>query len=108
MARDRQHGCLSQQHPRYAGDRLVGQRQRRDRVRTRRQGLFDPERRRLCPHRPQLPHQSPGGVYCDVFHGDYSAGQCTGPTYTVDSAGWFKADIAPQDGLALHSAAKLS
>lgn len=49
----------------------------------------------------------PAGVYCDVFHGDFSAGQCTGPTCTVDSAGWFRADIAPQDGLALHSAAKL-
>jgi alpha-amylase len=45
----------------------------------------------------------PAGVYCDVFHGGYSTSQCTGPTYTVNSAGWFTANIAPQDGLAqLH------
>jgi len=47
------------------------------------------------------------GRYCDVFHGDYTSGTCTGPVYTVDSAGWFRADIAAQDGLALHAAAKV-
>jgi alpha-amylase len=49
----------------------------------------------------------PAGVYCDVFHGDFTPGRCTGPTYTVDAAGWFRADIAAQDGLALHANAKL-
>lgn len=50
----------------------------------------------------------PTGVYCDVFHGDYSPGHCSGPTYTVDSGGWFRADIAATDGLALHAAARIS
>lgn len=50
----------------------------------------------------------PAGVYCDVFHGDYSAGSCSGPTYTVDAGGWFRADVASQDGLALHADAKVS
>ncbi len=52
--------------------------------------------------------QLPAGVYCDVFHGDYSAGSCSGPTYTVDSSGWFRADIAATDGLALYAAARTS
>jgi alpha-amylase len=50
----------------------------------------------------------PAGVYCDVFHGDYTPGNCSGPTYTVDSGGWFRADIAATDGLALHATAKVS
>lgn len=49
----------------------------------------------------------PAGVYCDVFHGDFTAGRCTGPAYTVDVNGWFRADIAAQDGLALHANARL-
>ncbi|GAA0583128.1 carbohydrate-binding module family 20 domain-containing protein [Kribbella sandramycini] len=50
----------------------------------------------------------PPGRYCDVFHGNFTAGTCTGPVYTVDANGWFRADVAAQDGLALHAAAKLS
>ena len=50
----------------------------------------------------------PAGSYCDVFHGDFIGGSCTGPAYTVDSAGWFRADIAAQDGLALHVEARVS
>lgn len=50
----------------------------------------------------------PAGVYCDVFHGDYSAGSCSGPTYTVDAGGWFRADVASQDGLALYADARVS
>jgi len=49
----------------------------------------------------------PAGVYCDVFHGDFANGSCSGPTYTVDSNGSFRADVAAQDGLALHVNAKL-
>jgi alpha-amylase len=45
----------------------------------------------------------PAGVYCDVFHGDITATGCTGPKYTVDTNGWFQANIAAQDGLALHT-----
>ncbi|MET0237857.1 MAG: alpha-amylase family protein [Kibdelosporangium sp.] len=50
----------------------------------------------------------PAGVYCDVLHGDFVSNRCTGPTYTVDANGWFRADIAAQDGLALHAGAKVS
>lgn len=50
----------------------------------------------------------PGGTYCDVFHGDFTGGSCSGPTYIVDAAGWFQADVAAQDGLALHVGAKIS
>lgn len=49
----------------------------------------------------------PAGSYCDVFHGDFVDGRCTGPVYAVDQQGWFRADVAAQDGLALHSGAKL-
>jgi alpha-amylase len=50
----------------------------------------------------------PAGVYCDVFHGDFTNNRCTGPTYTVDANGWFRADVQAQDGLALHAGAKVS
>jgi alpha-amylase len=50
----------------------------------------------------------PAGLYCDVFHGDYTPGHCSGPTYTVDASGWFRADVGAQDGLALHADAKVS
>ncbi|MEU4191840.1 alpha-amylase family protein [Kribbella sp. NPDC026611] len=50
----------------------------------------------------------PAGTYCDIFHGDYTPGHCSGPAYVVDANGWFRADIAAQDGLALHAAAKVS
>jgi len=50
----------------------------------------------------------PAGVYCDVIHGDFTGGSCTGRTYTVNSTGWFQADVAAQDGVALHAGAKVS
>ncbi|MDR7303808.1 alpha-amylase [Haloactinomyces albus] len=50
----------------------------------------------------------PAGTYCDVFHGEVTGTGCTGPTYTVDDNGWFRADIAAQDGVALHIGAKVS
>jgi alpha-amylase len=50
----------------------------------------------------------PAGVYCDVIHGDFVGGSCTGPTYTVNASGWFQANIAAQDGLALHAGAQVS
>lgn len=52
--------------------------------------------------------QLPAGVYCDVIHGDYSPGNCTGPRYTVDANGWFRADVPATDAIALHAAAKVS
>jgi alpha-amylase len=48
----------------------------------------------------------PAGRYCDVFHGELVNGACTGPSYVVDSNGWFRADVAAHDGLALHIGAR--
>ncbi|ADL48250.1 alpha-amylase family protein [Micromonospora aurantiaca] len=50
----------------------------------------------------------PAGRYCDVIHGTFSNGSCSGPVITVDSSGWFAANIAPHDGIAIHIGAKLS
>jgi alpha-amylase len=52
--------------------------------------------------------QLPAGVYCDVIHGDFTGGSCTGPTYTVNSDGWFQANVNATDALALHVGAKVS
>ncbi|SHE65555.1 alpha-amylase [Streptoalloteichus hindustanus] len=49
----------------------------------------------------------PAGTYCDVVHGDFTAGHCTGPTYVVDAHGWFRADVPARDGVALHVGAKV-
>ena len=49
----------------------------------------------------------PEGTYCDVLHGDVVNGACTGPTYTVDAAGWFRVDIGAHDGVALHVGARV-
>ncbi len=48
----------------------------------------------------------PAGRYCDVFHGELVNGACSGPSYVVDSSGWFRADVAAHDGLALHIGAR--
>jgi len=50
----------------------------------------------------------PAGRYCDVIHGERSGSTCTGPTITVDAGGWFPADIAAHDAVALHVGAKIS
>ncbi|OHX06311.1 alpha-amylase family protein [Micromonospora sp. WMMB235] len=50
----------------------------------------------------------PAGRYCDVVHGTFSNGSCSGPVITVDSSGWFAANIAAHDGIAIHIGAKLS
>lgn len=49
----------------------------------------------------------PAGRYCDVIHGDYVGGRCTGPVITVDSSGWFAADIPPRDAVAIHVGARV-
>ncbi|GIF75931.1 alpha-amylase [Asanoa siamensis] len=49
----------------------------------------------------------PAGRYCDVIHGERSGSTCTGPTITVDAGGWFSANIAAHDAVALHIGAKL-
>ncbi|MBQ1042464.1 MULTISPECIES: alpha-amylase [unclassified Micromonospora] len=50
----------------------------------------------------------PAGRYCDVVHGTFSNGSCSGPVITVDSSGWFAANIAAHDAIAIHIGAKLS
>jgi alpha-amylase len=50
----------------------------------------------------------PAGRYCDVIHGEKVANSCTGPVLTVDSGGWFAADIPAHDAVALHIGAKIS
>ena len=47
------------------------------------------------------------GTYCDVLHGDVVDGDCTGPTYTIDADGRFRADVGAHDGIALHVGARL-
>ena len=48
----------------------------------------------------------PAGRYCDVIHGDYTGSGCTGPVVTVDSSGWFRADVPAHDAVALHVGAR--
>ncbi|MEU8313045.1 alpha-amylase family protein [Micromonospora sp. NPDC048887] len=50
----------------------------------------------------------PAGRYCDVVHGTFSNGSCSGPVITVDSSGWFAANVAAHDAIAIHVGAKLS
>ncbi len=49
----------------------------------------------------------PPGTYCDVVHGAMVDGKCTGPSVTVKADGWFTADVADLDALAIHVGAKL-
>ncbi|MFF5171810.1 alpha-amylase family protein [Micromonospora sp. NPDC000089] len=49
----------------------------------------------------------PAGRYCDVIHGDFANGSCSGPVITVDGSGWFAANIAAHDAVAIHVGAKL-
>ncbi|MFH8727633.1 carbohydrate binding domain-containing protein [Streptomyces termitum] len=45
----------------------------------------------------------PAGTYCDVQHGDPTAGGgCTGTSYTVGSDGRFTATVGAGDAIALH------
>ncbi|SCG44912.1 alpha-amylase [Micromonospora humi] len=50
----------------------------------------------------------PAGRYCDVMHGTFSNGSCSGPVVTVDSSGWFAATVNAHDGIAIHVGAKVS
>ncbi|MGN6330563.1 MAG: carbohydrate-binding module family 20 domain-containing protein [Motilibacteraceae bacterium] len=50
----------------------------------------------------------PAGTYCDVQHGDFANGTCSGPTYTVDASGKFTATVQGMQALALHAAAKVA
>lgn len=50
----------------------------------------------------------PAGRYCDVIHGDFSNGSCSGPVITVDANGWFQANIPAHDAVAIHVGARIS
>jgi alpha-amylase len=50
----------------------------------------------------------PAGRYCDVIHGDYRGGACTGPMITVNPGGWFTADVPAHDAVAIHADAKVN
>jgi alpha-amylase len=47
------------------------------------------------------------GVYCDVIHGDFAAGACSGPTVTVAADGTAAVLVAAKDAVALDVAAKV-
>ncbi|GGQ58878.1 carbohydrate-binding module family 20 domain-containing protein [Couchioplanes azureus] len=49
----------------------------------------------------------PAGGYCDVMAGDFSAGTCTGPAYTVDASGRVTATVPAGAALALHAGARV-
>ena len=48
------------------------------------------------------------GVYCDVIHGDFSGGVCSGPTVTVNSSGQATLTVGAMDAIAIHVGAKLA
>ncbi|MGS2615902.1 alpha-amylase family glycosyl hydrolase [Micromonospora sp. LZ34] len=50
----------------------------------------------------------PAGRYCDVIHGTFANGTCSGPVITVDGNGWFAAHIPAHDAVAIHVGARLS
>ncbi|MER5457704.1 alpha-amylase family protein [Micromonospora sp. NPDC002389] len=49
----------------------------------------------------------PAGRYCDVIHGTFANGTCSGPVITVDANGWFAATVPAHDAIALHTNARL-
>ena len=48
------------------------------------------------------------GTYCDVIHGDYVNGTCTGPTVSVNSSGQATMNVGSMDAVALHVGAKVN
>ncbi len=48
------------------------------------------------------------GTYCDIIHGDFNNGSCSGPTVTVNSSGQATLSIGSMDAVALHVGAKVS
>ncbi len=49
----------------------------------------------------------PAGTYCDVLHGDFAGGSCTGPTVTVGANGSASVAVVALDAVALHVGARL-
>jgi alpha-amylase len=50
----------------------------------------------------------PAGTYCDVVHGDYAAGSCSGPLVTVDGSGNATVNVSGMDAVAIDTAARVS
>ncbi|GAA3026817.1 carbohydrate-binding module family 20 domain-containing protein [Kitasatospora albolonga] len=50
----------------------------------------------------------PAGTYCDVQHGDFASGSCSGTSYAVGSDGKFTATVGAGDAVALHVGARTS
>jgi alpha-amylase len=48
------------------------------------------------------------GTYCDVIHGDFSGGSCSGPLVTVDGSGNATVNVAGMDAVAIDTAAKVT
>ncbi|WP_416398425.1 carbohydrate-binding module family 20 domain-containing protein [Allohahella sp. A8] len=44
----------------------------------------------------------PSGEYCDVMHGDFANGACTGPTIVVDGGGYAAITVTGRDAIAIH------
>jgi len=49
----------------------------------------------------------PAGTYCDMVHGDYSGGSCSGPLVSVDGSGNATVNVAGMDAVAVHTAARV-
>ena len=43
------------------------------------------------------------GTYCDIIHGDFANGSCTGPTVTVDSHGQATVTVPANDSVAFDA-----
>jgi alpha-amylase len=50
----------------------------------------------------------PAGTYCDVIHGDFSGGSCSGPLVTVDGSGNATVNVAGMDAVAIDTAARVT
>ncbi|ABX06697.1 MAG TPA: ATPase [Herpetosiphon sp.] len=50
----------------------------------------------------------PAGTYCDVIHGDFNNGSCSGPTISVNSSGQATITVAAMDSVAIHGGAKIN
>ncbi len=50
----------------------------------------------------------PAGTYCDVIHGDFNNGACSGPTISVNSSGQATITVAAMDSVAIHGGAKIN
>ncbi len=50
----------------------------------------------------------PAGTYCDIIHGDYSNGTCSGPTVAVGTGGTATVTVPGKDAVALDVNARIS